>query len=105
LLLGEIEEFFALLELMVGVAKAIGRVEKPLQQLLAFKELGIAKVVAVAVEDVEEVVDDRDAREQVCSGSPDVHALLEKTEIAVAAGVERNDFAIENCLMSGKRLR
>src|SRR5439155_27021029 len=42
-------QFFSVLQLMVGVAKPLRCVQQAAQQLLAFEQRGVAKVVSVAV--------------------------------------------------------
>src|SRR5260370_10525154 len=83
---------------MIGVAKALGRLQQALQELLAFEQGRFAKIESVAVEKVEGVVNDGDLRNQILARSAHVHAFLQAFEVAMAAGIQSNDFSIINCL-------
>ncbi len=95
---GELEEFFSAFQLMIGVAKALGRLQQALQELLAFEQGRFAKIESVAVEKVEGVVNDGYLRNQILARSAHVHAFLQAFEVAMAAGIQSNDFSINNCL-------
>lgn len=94
--LGELVEFLAAFKLMIGVAERFGIVKQGLEQLFALKERSLAKVVAVAIEKVKNEVGDRNLRHKGVAGRLHVHALLEALEVAMATGVESDDFAVEN---------
>src|SRR5438046_9704275 len=89
---------------MVGVAKPFGRVKQALQELLAIEKWGFAKVVSVAVEKIEDEVNDRNLRDQVFAGGAHVHAFLQAFEVAVTLGIQSDDLSVKNSLAGGQSI-
>ena len=87
---------------MVGVAKPLRRVQQAAQQLFAFEQRGVAKVVSVAIKNVEREVNDRRLAYQHFAGGAHVHALLQALKVAAPARIERHNLAVENRLARGE---
>src|SRR5262249_2808058 len=60
---------------------------------------------SVDVEKVEEEIDGGNLGDEGLRRGANVHALLQQTKVAMAAGVQRDDFAVENSLMRCQSLR
>src|SRR5215469_5243276 len=90
---------------MIGVAKPLGGVQQPFEKLFALEKRRFAKVVPIAIEQIENVVNDRGLSDYVLAGSAHVHAFLQALEVAVASGIKRDDFSIENRVARSDRLR
>src|SRR5712692_11811495 len=52
----KLEELFSMLQLMIGVANPLRRVQQTLQQLLALQERRFAEIITVAIEKIESEV-------------------------------------------------
>src|SRR5438046_2668689 len=89
---------------MVGVAKPFGRVKQALQELLAIEKWGFAKVVSVAVEKIEDEVNDRNLRDQVFVGGAHVHAFLQAFEVAATLGIQGYDLSVKNSPAGGQSI-
>ena len=83
---------------MVGIAKGRLRIEDFAKQLLAFDQRRLAQVNAVAIQDVEGVVDDRRAVHHRLRHAGDIHSGLRALEAAAAFLVEDDDLAVDQRL-------
>src|ERR1700756_1461234 len=81
---------------MIREAKAFRRVQEKTEELLAFGEWRLAKVVAVAIENVEQVENDGHGGNQTLRRCADVHTLLQLLKIAAASRIEGRDLAVQN---------
>src|SRR5215471_7145580 len=105
LLLGELEKLLAVFDLVIREAEAVVGVEESLQKLLALQHRNLAEIESVDVEKVEEEIDGGNLGDEGRRRGANVHALLQQTKVAMAAGVQRDDFAVENSLMRCQSLR
>src|SRR5207245_11602226 len=86
---------------MIGVAKPVGRVKQAVQELLALEERSFAKVVSIAVEEIEGKVNNGNLRDQDLAGGPHMHAFLQALEVAAALRVQRDNLSVKNGIASG----
>src|SRR5438270_374767 len=52
----QLEQLLSVLDLVVGIAKRVARIEQSLEELLALDQRDFAQVVTVGIEQVEEVI-------------------------------------------------
>ena len=101
----QFKQFFPALQLVVGVAEAFGGVQQPLQELFAFQQRSLAKIVSIAIKKIEGEVNDRNLRDKMVARSTHVHAFLQELEVIVPGRVESNNFSIDDCLASSQGFR
>src|SRR5215469_6401266 len=90
---------------MIGVAKPLGWVQQPFEKLLALNKRRLAKIVSIAIKQIENVVHDRRLGDLVFAWSSNMHAFLQAFEVAVAPHIKRDNLSIEDCVRSSDRVR
>ena len=95
LLPGQFKKVFAIFQNMIGKAKLRRWVDQAAQKILALEQGNFAQIVAIAIEQIEQIIGYRIARAQIGRGLLHVHALLHALEIAAAFFIENDDFAVQ----------
>src|SRR5262249_15030974 len=98
MLLRQLVKLFPLFQLMVRKAKLFRSVQKPLQKLFALQQRRVAQIKSIAIKKIENVINNRRARNQFLTRRAHVHALLQPFKATQPALIERNNFAVQNRL-------
>ena len=97
---GDLVEFLSLLKLMIRVAHQRIGLEHLSEEGFSLEKRDLAKIVSVVIQNVEHVVDHRNLLQKIFRRLDDRKTLLQKLEVAPAFFVERDNFAVEPCILS-----
>src|SRR4029077_17853681 len=87
---------------MIGKANNVGGPENSAEELLAIEERDLTEIITVAVELVEDIVDNGRLLQERRGRAADAHAALQPLEVAARALVKHTDLSVEERLAGGE---